>query len=86
VANASKKMGHGVPGPKGFQHVGPQDPDEALDEDDFASEIKGKNSLQGADQARVHSERHSAAGESTKTEGVVESFERSDPKARAKRK
>ena len=82
MANASKKMGGGIPGPKGFQHVGPQNPDQALDEDDFASEIKGRNSLQGNDQTRVHSERHAEAGAVRKTEGVIESFENMDPKAR----
>ena len=76
-------MGGGVPGPKGYQHVGPEDPDLAFDEDDLAAEIKGKNSLQGADQSRVHNERHAGAGETTRTEGVIESFERMDPKARA---
>jgi hypothetical protein len=85
MANASKKMGAGIPGPKGFAHVGPQDPDVALDEDDFASEIKGRNSLQGNDQRRVHSERHVGAGAVRKTEGVIESFENMDPKARASR-
>jgi hypothetical protein len=75
-------MGHGIPGPKGFQHVGPQNPDEALDEDDFASEIKGKNSLQGTHQGRVHNERRAEAGATHKTEGVIESFENMDPKGR----
>lgn len=83
MANASRKMGHGVAGPKGFQHVGPQNPDEAFDEDDLASDIKGKNKLQGLDQERAHSERHAVAESSRKTEGVVESFERMDPKVRA---
>ena len=85
MANASKKMGGGLPGPKGFQHVGPEDPDAAFDEDDLASEIKGKNKLQGVDQQRAHSERHAMADGSRKTEGVIESFENMDPKVRAGR-
>ena len=85
MAKAGRKMGGGIPGPKGFPHVGPQDPDEVLDEDDFASEIKGRNSLQGNDQTRVHSERHVEAGGTRKTEGVIESFENMDPKTRSNR-
>jgi hypothetical protein len=83
MANAGRKMGGGGdPGPKGHQHVGPDDPDQSFAEDDLAGEIKGRNSLQGADQGRVHNERHAAAGATRRTEGVVESFERNDPKKR----
>lgn len=83
MAKAGRKMGGGNAGPKGFPHVGPEDPDEAFDEDDLASEIKGRNSLQGTDQTRVHNERLAQAGGTSRTEGVVESFERQDPKRRA---
>jgi hypothetical protein len=67
----------------GVEHVGDASP-EALDQDDFASEMKGRNKLHGNDQVRVHSERHTQAGEKRETEGLIESFEKIDPKARAK--
>src|SRR5690349_11874892 len=71
MANASnKKMGGGAnPGPNGHQFVGQENPDEAFDEDDIASEIKGRNSLQGNDQGRVHDERLTQAASTRKTEG-----------------
>ena len=66
----------------GIEHVGDTSPD-ALDEDDFANEIKGRNSLQGEDQERVHSQRTTVAQEKRETEGLIESFENIDPKTRA---
>jgi hypothetical protein len=68
----------------GVEHVGETSPD-ALDEDDFASEMKGRNKLHGNDQSRVHNERHTQAEEKRETEGLIESFENMDPKTRAQR-
>ncbi|ESR26759.1 hypothetical protein [Lutibaculum baratangense] len=83
MANASHKtMGHGQGGPKGHQHVGSENPDEAFDQDDLQDEIKGRNSLQGNDQLNVHDQRQAQPHMTTKTEGVVESFEKQDPKKR----
>ena len=53
MANASHK---GMGSKNGVQYVGETSPD-ALDQDDFANEIKGRNSLQGNNQTRVHNER-----------------------------
>lgn len=75
MAKASRK-GMGVKG--GVEHVGPTPADEAFDIDDLADEIHGKNSLQGNDQENVRNERVRMPGETTKTEGVVESFEKLD--------
>ena len=66
----------------GIEHVGDTSPD-ALDEDDFANEIKGRNSLQGEDQERAHNQRTTVAQEKRETEGLIESFENIDPKTRA---
>ncbi len=68
----------------GIEHVGETSP-EALDEGDFANEIKGRNSLQGEDQGRVHNQRTTVAEEKRGTEGLIESFENIDPKKRAER-
>jgi hypothetical protein len=83
MARADKKMSRGDAGPKGHQHVGDENPDEAFDQDDIASEIKGRSSLQGVDQGQFRGERHAEADAKRKTEGVVESFRRLDPKTRA---
>jgi hypothetical protein len=66
----------------GVEHVGDTPPD-AFDRDDMASEIHGRNSLQGNDQKRVHNERRTLPGEKREPEGVIESFENMDPKRRA---
>jgi hypothetical protein len=79
MANASHK---GMGSKKGVEHVGETSPD-AFDQDDIANEIKGRNSLQGTDQGRNHNERLAMAGEKRETEGLIESFEKMDPKARA---
>ena len=81
MANASHK-GMGVK--TGVEHVGDTSPD-AFDQDDIASEIKGKNSLHGQDQGRHHNERQSVAEEKREPEGLIESFENMDPKVRAAR-
>ena len=81
MANASHK---GMGEKTGTQFVGETSP-EAFDQDDFANEIKGRNSLQGNDQNTVHSQREAVAGSHRETEGVIESFERMDPKVRAEK-
>ena len=79
MARASHK---GMGEKRGTQFVGETSP-EAFDQDDMASDIKGRNSLQGNDQSRVHSERIAVAESNRQTEGVIESFENMDPKVRA---
>jgi hypothetical protein len=68
----------------GVEHVG-DTPSDALDRDDFADEIHGRNSLQGNDQKRVHNERRTMPDEKRETEGLIESFEKLDPKKRVGR-
>lgn len=82
MARADKGMGRGDSGPKGTEHVGDHDPDEALDTDDLQEELKGRNKLQGNDQLNVRDQRHAQAMVNKRTEGVVESFRRNDPKER----
>jgi hypothetical protein len=53
------------------------------DESDIAQQAQGNNQLQGNDQKKKHNQRGTMPGETTRTEGVVESFERMDPKKRA---
>ncbi len=84
MADAGKKMHSPKAGPKGHQHISDEDPDEMLEQDDLADDIKGNNQLQGNDQLNVRNERHTQADATRDTEGVVESFEKQDPKARAK--
>ena len=81
MANASHK---GMGTKAGVEHVGDTSPD-AFDQDDIASEIKGKHKLHGNGQDRVHNERQSVAEEKRETEGLIESFENMDPKVRAAR-
>jgi hypothetical protein len=82
MARASHK---GMGAKTGIEHVGDTSPD-ALDEDDFASEIKGRNSLQGEDQGRVHNQRTTLPNEKREAEGLIESFENMDPGTRAGRR
>ena len=81
MANASHK---GMGTKTGVEHVGDTSP-EAFDQDDFANEIKGKNKLHGTDQQSFHNERLTVADQKREPEGVIESFENMDPKARAGR-
>ena len=81
MANASHK---GMGTKAGVQFVGETSPD-AFDQDDIANVIKGRNSLHGNDQGKVHNERLVMADEKRETEGVIESFENMDPKVRAAR-
>jgi hypothetical protein len=53
------------------------------DESDLASEAQDYDQLQGNDQRKGRNQRGHMPGETTRTEGVVESFERMDPKKRA---
>ena len=76
MANASHK---GMGSKNGHQHVGDTSP-EAFDQDDIASDIKGRNSLQGNDQVRVHNQRVDVPDSKRETEGVIESFEKSERK------
>ncbi len=79
------KAGHKGMGRKlGVEHVGDTPPD-AFDRDDIASEIQGRNSLKGNDQARVRNERRTLPEEKWETEGLIESFENMDPATRARR-
>ena len=83
MSRAKSKGGRGgESGPKGAAHVGDQDPDTALEQDDLANDIKGDNKLQGDDQLNVRNERRRQSHGTRKTEGVVESFERMDPERR----
>jgi hypothetical protein len=66
----------------GHQSVGTTD-QRLPDEDDLGRENHGNNKLQGNDQLRAHNERRGVPGETTRTQGVVESFELQDPKKRA---
>ncbi len=68
----------------GVEHVGDTSPD-AFDRDDIANEIQGRNSLKGNDQLRAHNERSRMPGEKREPEGLIESFEKMDPKARTGR-
>ncbi|HEX2216826.1 MAG TPA: hypothetical protein VHG27_09085 [Xanthobacteraceae bacterium] len=52
-----KGMGKGLNG--GHQGVGAPDP-KGLDEEDLASEVQGRNKLQGNDQTQVRNQRRSA--------------------------
>lgn len=81
MANASHK---GMGTKTGVEHVGDTPPD-AFDQDDMASEMKGRNKLHGQDQSQMHNQRLTVPGEKRQTEGVVESFENGDPAARSGR-
>jgi hypothetical protein len=61
--------------------VGSADP-ATTDESDLAPQSQGNNQLQGNDQGKKHTERGAVAMERGDTEGVVESFEKIDPKRR----
>ncbi|WP_188411028.1 hypothetical protein [Agaricicola taiwanensis] len=54
-------------------------------ETDLANARMGSNRLEGNDQASVRNERPAMPEASTRTEGVIESFENMDPKTRAAR-
>jgi hypothetical protein len=54
----------------------------ATDESDIAQQAQGNNQLQGNDQKKKHNQRGAMPMETDKTEGVVESFEKMDPRKR----
>jgi len=72
-------------GNKGGAGAGVNPPGEELDEFDLASDIKGRNSLQGDDQTAVASERQAQAGARGETDGLIEGFEKLDKDVRARR-
>lgn len=76
MANAGKKMGGHPTGQQGAKPAGKAAPGEYPDEFTFADDIQGRNSLQGNDQEKVHNERQAQAEATGDTEGVVESFEK----------
>jgi len=78
--HAGKGMGN--QGSTGHQTAGTADAS-LPDESDMTQQVQGNNQLQGNDQIRAHNERRGMPGETTVTQGVVESFELMDPKKRA---
>ncbi|SER59881.1 hypothetical protein SAMN05216548_1294 [Faunimonas pinastri] len=72
-------MGHGTV--EGHQHVGTTDP-AIPDEGDLGAQIHNENKRYG-DDARGADHRKTQAGSTDEAEGVVESFEKLDPKARS---
>ncbi|RDE08933.1 hypothetical protein [Pelagibacterium lacus] len=84
MANAGKKMGnHPSGGQHGAKPGGKVAPGELPDEFDFADDIAGRNSLQGNDQENVHKERQAQAEATGETEGLIESFEKTQTQKEA---
>jgi hypothetical protein len=77
---AGKGMGNQAT--TGRQHVAPSD-ERLPDESEMTQQAQGNNQRQGDDRLRAHNERRGVPGETTRTQGVVESFELQDPKKRA---
>jgi hypothetical protein len=84
MANASHKTGSN---PRQSQHgvkpAGEEAPGERLDEFDLASDIKGRNALQGESQARHLNEREAEADADPQTDDLLESFKKTDKGYRA---
>jgi hypothetical protein len=80
TGHAGKGMGN--QSTTGNQGVGANDPG-LPDESDMTQQVQGNNQLAGNDQVRAHNERRGVPGETTRTQGVVESFEMLDPAKRA---
>jgi len=80
TGQAGKGMGNS--GSTGHQTAGTNDAN-LPDESEMTQQIQGNNQLAGNDQIRAHNERRGMPGETTRTQGVVESFELMDPKKRA---
>ena len=78
VGNRSGGQGAGV-APNGEPSNG------NLDEFDIASDIQGRNKLQGDNQTDVVNQRHAQAEEKGDTDGLIESFEKMDKDVRAER-
>ena len=79
TGHAGKGMGN--EGSSGPQNVGKLDP-AVPDEGTLSQQRQGNNQLQGNNQEDTRNQRGSVAGEHDRTEGVVESFERTDPRRR----
>jgi hypothetical protein len=77
---AGKGMGNRAT--TGHQRVGTTD-ERLPDESEMTQQVQGNNQLHGNDQIRAHNERRGLPGETTRTQGVIESFELQDPKKRA---
>lgn len=84
MSNAGKSIGGRANAQHGAKGAGSAEPG-TLDEFDLASDLKGKNSLQGEDQRRHRSQREAAAEATGDTDGLMESFEKLDDEVRAKR-
>jgi len=80
TGHAGKGMGN--EGSSGHQHTGTNDP-RVPDEGDVAQQRMGNNQLQGNDQRKARNERGTMPDETTRTEGVKESFDRMDPRKRS---
>ena len=80
TGQAGKGMGNS--GSTGHQTAGTNDAN-LPDESEMTQQIQGNNQLAGNDQIRAHNKRRGMPGETTRTQGVVESFELMDPKKRA---
>lgn len=83
MANAGKKMGKFAKGQQGPKPGGKVAPGELPDEFTYADEIAGRNSLQGNDQENVHNERQAQADATGETEGLIESFEKTQKQREA---
>jgi hypothetical protein len=77
MANASHRTGSN---PRQSQHgaksAGVEAPGERLDELDLASDIKGRNALQGDSQTRSLNERQAEADADPETDELLESFKK----------
>ena len=82
---SNKSMGKHPTGQQGGKSAGTEAPGERLDEFDLADELKGRNSLMGQDARDGTSQRQAQAGATGETDGVIESFEKSDKTVRAER-
>lgn len=83
MARASRAIGGGVNAQHGAKGAGKADP-ESFDEFELAADIKGRNSLQGADQRRVPNERQAQADAKGDTDDLIESFDKTDKEIRAR--
>lgn len=79
MTRADRAMGGHGRGQHGAKGAGVDAPGERLDEFDLAGGIKGMDRLHGAG----GNERHAQADATGETEGLIESFENSDPAVRA---
>ncbi|HEV7344662.1 MAG TPA: hypothetical protein VGN60_03405 [Devosia sp.] len=85
MANATSKMGSHTNAQHGAKGAGKSEPGGTLDEFDLASDIKGKNKLQGDNKDDYVSQRQAQAGATGETDSLMESFEKLDKDVRAER-